>query len=152
MDIYIKRSKLTSESRNLDLHLFTSNAIFSRVATVDMNNDYPQVDTAALSYSDVLLKQDSLDRKRLVSAYETLLARILCQLPYFEKFKKLIPAHIPHEYSHKMAAVSKVFPLPLQFKNEAKHEDCLAIMDTYESQLIKLHQGAFGKTFKHSMP
>jgi hypothetical protein len=37
------------------------------------------------------------------------------------------------------------FPLPIQFKNEAKHEDCLSIMDKYEEQLVNLFKDAFGK-------
>lgn len=45
-----------------------------------------------------------------------------------------------------MSAPSKVFPLPIMFKNEAKHEDCLAIMDGYESQLGDLYTEAFGNS------
>jgi hypothetical protein len=42
-----------------------------------------------------------------------------------------------------MSPVSKVYPLPIIFKNEAKHEDCLAIMDEYESQLVDIYTKAF---------
>lgn len=62
LDIYIKRSNLTSDSRNLDLHLFTSNIIFSRVATVDMNNDIPNTDVSQLSADDVLLRASGPER------------------------------------------------------------------------------------------
>jgi len=42
LDIYVKTSNLGIDRRNKDLHLFTSNVLFSRVATIDMNNDPPQ--------------------------------------------------------------------------------------------------------------
>ncbi|KAL5013819.1 hypothetical protein ScPMuIL_008089 [Solemya velum] len=43
-----------------------------------------------------------------------------------------------------MSERSIVLPLPIQFKNEAKHEDCLSIMDSYEDQLTKIYIAAFG--------
>lgn len=144
--IYVKTSKLTSEKRNQDLHLFTSNVIFSRIATTDMSNTKPNVEANKLTADDVLLTSGSLKQERLAYAYSVLLARILCKLPAFQSYKKLIPEHLPHEYSKKMEAKSLVYPLPIQFRNEAKHEDCLCIMDTYEDQLIKMFTEAFGKS------
>lgn len=79
-----------------------------------------------------------------------LLCRILCQLPYFQKFGKILPKHILHEFLQKMACASKVMPLPIQFKNEAEHEDCLAIMGKFEDQNTTMYQTAFGKyMFSH---
>lgn len=146
LDIYVKTSKLTSEKRNQDLHLFTSNVIFSRIATTDMSNTKPNVEANKLTADDVLLTSGSLKQEILAYAYSVLLARILCKLPAFQSYKKLIPEHLPHEYSKKMEAKSLVYPLPIQFRNEAKHEDCLCIMDTYEDQLIKMFTEAFGNT------
>lgn len=58
--------------------------------------------------------------------------------------------HILHEFSQKMACASKVMPLPTQFKYEAEHEDCLAIMDKFEDQITTMYQTAFGKyMFSH---
>lgn len=145
LDIYVKTSKLTSEKRNQDLHLFTSNVIFSRIATTDMSNTKPNVEANKLTADDVLLTSGSLKQERLAYAYSVLLARILCKLPAFQSYKKLIPEHLPHEYSKKMEAKSLVYPLPIKFRNEAKHEDCLCIRDTYEDQLIKMFTEAFGK-------
>ena len=48
------------------------------------------------------------------------------------------PKHIPHEFSNKMSEATTVLPLEVMFKNEAKHEECLSIMDLYEAQLTKL--------------
>ena len=125
-------SQLTAQNRNKDLHLFTSNIIFPRVASVDICNDPPKVDIGNLSAENVLLSPDSVKRERLKYSYCVLLARILCTFPAFQHLRKLLPDHIPHEYTRKMSAAPKVYPLPIMFKNEAKHDEWLAITDGYE--------------------
>lgn len=145
LDQYVKASQLTAQNRNKDLHLFTSNIIFPCVASVDICNDPPKVDIGNLSAENVLLSPDSAKREKLKYSYCVLLARILCTIPAFQRLRKLLPDHIPHEYTRKMSAASKVYPLPIMFKNKAKHSDCLAIMDGYESQLVDLYTKAFGK-------
>ena len=115
-----------SSVRLKNLHLFTSNIIFSRVASVDICNDPAKVDTGNLSAANVLLSPDSAKRERLRYSYCMLLARILCTIPAFQTLRKLLPDHIPHEYARNMSAASKVCPLPIVFTNEAKHEDGLA--------------------------
>lgn len=143
----MKTSNLSSEKRNKDLHMFTSNVIFSRVATTDMNNEQPKVNVTSLTADDVLLSGNMPQREKLIDAYSTLLGRILCQIPFFSVHSKLVPNHIPHEFTKKMCKKSLVFPLPIQFKNETKHEDCLSIMDNYEEELKSLFTSAFGKFF-----
>lgn len=44
-----------------------------------------------------------------------------------------------------MSRRSHVYPLPIMFRNESKHEDCMVVMDSYEEQLITLHNLALGK-------
>uniref|UniRef100_A0A8W8MKD7 Uncharacterized protein n=1 Tax=Magallana gigas TaxID=29159 RepID=A0A8W8MKD7_MAGGI len=41
VDVYVRTSSLNRERRNKDLHLFASNIIFSRIATIDMPNTPP---------------------------------------------------------------------------------------------------------------
>lgn len=41
VDVYVKTTSLNRERRNKDLHLFASNIIFSRTATIDMPNTPP---------------------------------------------------------------------------------------------------------------
>ena len=65
-------------------------------------------------------------------------------MPAFQWLKKILPNHIAHQYEEEMAKKSKVFGLPIQFKNEAKYEDCVDIMDNYIEQLTSLHTEAFG--------
>lgn len=109
-----------------------------------MNNDPPKTYLCKISAEKMLLNNNDLQRQKLIHAYSVLLGRILCKLPVFQTFKKAIPEHIPHEFMAKMSERSIVLPLPIQFKNEAKHEDCLSIMDCYEDQLTRIYMGAFG--------
>jgi hypothetical protein len=117
--------------------------IFSRIATMDMSNIAPSTDVQQLN-SEHLLMTD-MEKEKFLEANSLLLGRILCQIPGFEHLKRHIPSHIPHEFSQRMSTKSEVFPLPIMFHNESKHEDCLAIMDSYEDQLINLFKTAFGK-------
>ena len=80
----------------------------------------------------------------LIRSYAILVGRIIASLPSFTWLKKVLPKHIPHEHQDVMAQKSKVFAMPIQFKNEAKHEDCVDIMDNYTEYLESLHLEAFG--------
>ena len=110
-----------------------------------MNNDPPKIDLFKISSENVLLNYNDWQKQKLMYAYSVLLGRIFCKIRAFEHFKRTVPEHIPHEFMTKMSERSIVLPLPIQFKNESKHEDCLAIIDCYEDQLSKIHRGAFGK-------
>lgn len=143
-DIYVKTSQINTERRNQDLHLFTSNIIFSRLARIDMDNKPPCTDVNNIGAENFLLSDDQKDQ--LLDAYGILVGRIMCRLPALTFMKPHIPSHIPHQNAKKMSEKSTVLPLPIQFKNESKHEDCLGIMDSYEYTLVKLYTDAFGNT------
>lgn len=141
VDVYVRTSSLNRERRNKDLHLFASNIIFSRIATIDMPNTPPGTNVEQLKSEHLLMT--GMEKAKFLSACSVLLARILCRIPAFENLKRQIPVHIPHEYSQKMSTRSEVFPLPIMFFNESKHEDCMGIMDSYENQLTRLFENAF---------
>ncbi|XP_069124032.1 uncharacterized protein [Argopecten irradians] len=144
LDIYVKTSQINTERRNQDLHLFTSNIIFSRLARIDMDNKPPRTDVNNIGAEKILLSDDQKDQ--LLDAYGILVGRIMCRLPALTFMKPHIPSHIPHQNAKKMSEKSTVLPLPIQFKNESKREDCLGIMDSYENTLVKLYTDAFGNT------
>lgn len=145
--MYVRTSSLNRERRNKDLHLFASNIIFSRIATIDMPNTPPGTNVEQLKSEHLLMT--GMEKAKFLSACSVLLARILCKIPAFENLKRQIPVHIPHEFSQKMSTRSEVFPLPIMFFNESKHEDCMGIMDSYENQLTRLFENAFGKSCFH---
>lgn len=72
------------------------------------------------------------------------IARILSTLDQFKWMSTVVPVHINHGYSAGMSQKSQVFQLPIQHKNEAKYEDILDIMDSYEKLLQKTFQESHG--------
>ena len=56
----------------------------------------------------------------------------------------------PHDFSEIMSKKSITATLPIMDANEAKHEDCLKIMDGYEKILTDLFIEAHGKILKWS--
>ena len=66
------------------------------------------------------------------------------ELPPFSWMRPVVTAHIHHPYQKQMSQRSEVFQLPIQMKNESKHEDCVDILDGYEELLIGLFNQAFG--------
>ncbi|KAK6175941.1 hypothetical protein SNE40_014314 [Patella caerulea] len=142
LDVYIKASQLFTDKRNKDLHMFASNVIFSRIARMDMDIESPNVDVNSIQAADVLLS--SYQQEQLLDVYGVLIGRIMSKLPGMKFLKSHLSLHVPHQYSKKMAEKSTVIPLPILFSNETKHEDCLDIMDSYESQLTSLFTAAFG--------
>ena len=89
------------------------------------------------------LRNENMDR--LWSTYKILVGRILIKhVPALKWMSRFLPSHIQHEYTDQMSKKSKIHPLPIQFRNETKHEDCVAILNTYEATLIDVYTKAFG--------
>ena len=63
----------------------------------------------------------------------------------FSWMRSVVPSHIYHPYQTQMSQRSEVFQLPIQMENEAKHEDCVDILDGYEDILTGIYNQAFGK-------
>lgn len=51
---------------------------------------------------------------------------------------------INHKYDNYMSQKSQTAQLPIIDANESKHEDCLKIMDHYETVLTQLYNEAHG--------
>ena len=66
------------------------------------------------------------------------------ELKEFSWMKSVLPAHIYHPYQVQMSQKSEVYQLPILMKNEAHHEDCVDILDGYETFISDLFQTAFG--------
>ena len=69
-----------------------------------------------------------------------LVGRII--LEFFLKFKWLksvIPTHIPHIYGKEMVQKSTIMSLPLLNSNEAKYQDCVNILRSYEKWIAEIY-------------
>ena len=65
-----------------------------------------------------------------------IISRVLTQyIKSLTPFSKAIPKHIPHEYSTEMSKKSEVVVLDVLMKNETKHADMIAIMNTMQEYL-----------------
>ena len=146
LDIYVRTGQQLATSGHKDLHFFASNIIFPRCASLEISNSRPKVIQSDLKQiSPEKLLPMGTYKLKLVNSYKVLIGRILAE--YFQELKwmgEVLPTHMPHTYQEQMAQKSLIHPLPIQFRNEVKHEDCVAIMDTYQHQLSQLYTEAFG--------
>ncbi|XP_048244381.1 uncharacterized protein LOC124126857 isoform X2 [Haliotis rufescens] len=141
LDVYIRSSKVGStKNDNKDLHMFASNIIFSKFADINLSTSPPPLSSTCINASDVLPNEDTLNK--LSSAYIVLIGRILKDIPALSWLN--IPTHIPHSHSKTASMKTEVHPMPLLFSNEAKYEECVKILDSYEDQLTELFTSAHG--------
>ena len=118
-DLKILKGHMRKEIQNDDLHLFASNLIENRVSFNHLPNDKPKGNLKELSRNTFSLNVNELNELNEF-------------LPKFKFLKAVIPQHIPHEYSQQMSQKSTVVSLPIINANEAKYEDCVTILRTYE--------------------
>ena len=126
------------EIQNEDLHLFASSLIENRVSFNHLPNDNPKANLKELSRNKFSLNVNEL--KRYAECAKILVGRIVHKfLPEFKFLKAVIPQHIPHEYSQQMSQKSTVVRLPIINANEAKYEDCVTILRTYEKWIAEIY-------------
>ena len=71
------------------------------------------------------------------------MARVaLLHIPFFQKFRDVIPAYISNPMSESLKLKSKVLPLPVLMKNEQKYQDVVHILDHYQSLIDRASAGA----------
>ena len=147
LDIYVRTQHQSSDRQHKDLHMFTSNIIFSRLPHYFRDEDVSSrrpVDVNSVAPEDLMLSPT--ERSHLLKCYSVLLGRILSRnCTAFKWMESILPNHMAHSFSEVMSKPSKVFPLPIMLKNEAKYEECIDILDGYEDQLINLFTKAHGK-------
>ncbi|XP_014667952.1 PREDICTED: uncharacterized protein LOC106809399 [Priapulus caudatus] len=143
LDMKVKTGSQAVDNPHKDHHFFVSNVIFSRIAKPDMSNKSPTPFDGKDIEPEGFIPHGE-HKRRLEYAYEIILARIISTLPAFSWMKELLPKHIHHAYSAKMCQKSKVFQLPLQFRDEKKHDECLCILDEWQETLQSMYDEVYG--------
>ena len=112
------------------------------MATPEVDGRLPRVEADTIKTRDIIPSQG--DAIKTMDVYCVLVGRIFAErIPAF-KCMGVLPEHIPHSASAKMAQRSEIFSLPLIFKNEMKYEECFDILDMYEQEVVKMYTEAHG--------
>ena len=128
-----------------DEHYFSLMLVFSRLAEINPSSNPSPIFRYVRCTADMVLPS-AHDEQHLLNSYSILLGRLLVShCKEFAWMEPLVSRPIKHSYSDGMAKKSTTIPLTMLFKNEAKYEDCVDIMDESERLLTELYQETFGK-------
>ena len=137
-DLKVLKGHMRKDIQNEDLHLFASNLIENRVNFAHLPNDHPKADIVCFPRHKFSLNVG--EWKMYADSAKVLVGRIICEfLPKFKWIKSVLPAHIPHRYSKEMAKKSTIVSLPIIDANEAKYEDCVHILRSYEKWIAEIY-------------
>ncbi|XP_066914508.1 uncharacterized protein [Clytia hemisphaerica] len=140
-DMKIKMDHMRKAVQNKDLHLFASNLIKNRVDFKHLPNDRPIGKISELNMSKLVPNIN--EWKSYVSSCKVLISRILIEFfPEFKIFSSVYPDHIPHQYYDAMKEKSTTATLPIIDADEAKYQDCVKILRTYEKWIWELYDKA----------
>ena len=123
-----------SDNQGQLLHMYSILAVCSRTPAPELKHT-GTVSKLEEIPTDSFLPQ-SIDIQAVKSNLVILVSRILTEyIPGFAFLANVVPKHILHKYSQKMAKKSKVVVLDILMKNETKHEDMLDIMKVIQDYL-----------------
>ena len=137
-DLKVLKGHMRKDVQNEDLHLFASNLIENRVNFSHLPNVRPKGDIVNFPRHHFSL--NVAEWKVYINCAKILTGRIIVEFfPKFKWLKAVIPAHIPHIYNGEMAQKSTIVSLPLLNANEAKYEDCVSILRSYEQWISEIY-------------
>ena len=129
------------DNRGKMFHAFGSAVIVQNVDFSHLDDDRPQKHYEESTTQDFLPSED--DITQLKRDYTVLMARVaLRHIPFFQKFRDVIPTYISNPVSENLKLKSKVIPLPVLMKNEQKYQDVVHILDHYQDLIDRATESA----------
>ena len=140
-DLRILKGHMRKDINNEDLHLFASNLIENRVNFGHLPNNCSKGTIVNFPRHNFTLSGN--EWKMYAESAKILVGRIILEFfPTFKFLKSVIPSHIQHKYSNEMAQKSNIASLPIINANDAKYEDCVNILRTYEKWIAEIYMEA----------
>ena len=137
-DLKVLNGHMRKDIQNEDLHMFASNLIENRVNFSHLPNVNPKGNILTFPRHNFSLTVN--EWKKYAEAGKIHVGRVILEFfPKFKWMKSVLPTHIPHQYSEEMAKKSNIVSLPIHNANEAKYEDCVQILRSYERWIAEIH-------------
>ncbi|XP_003729577.2 uncharacterized protein LOC586013 isoform X1 [Strongylocentrotus purpuratus] len=116
---------------NKELKMVKAYAAFDRVPSYLLSDTPPTANDILRIDPQVYLPNDS-DETLLRQEYTVIVSRILTRLmPCFQRFAEHVKNHIPHPYFKESKQKSKIVPLGVLMKDDAKTYDMVDILQSY---------------------
>ena len=140
-DLRILKGHMRKGIANEDLHLFATNFIENRLSFNHLPNEFPLGDIKTIARSK--FSPSVAELKMYAQSAKILVGRIVLEFcPQFKFLQNVIPNHINHEYSEVMSQKSFIATMPIIDANEAKYQDCVKILRTYEGWIAQIYYKA----------
>ncbi|XP_065908049.1 uncharacterized protein [Dysidea avara] len=144
IDKNIRPSYQRQDRTTQSLHYFHSYAVLNRLDTSGLSDNRP----SHITISPEKIIPDFSERQKLLGDFETLVTRILVEhMDEFKAQKCEVQWHVKSDYSEEMASKSRVVPLGLVLKNEAKLKDMTEILDDL-SKYVPVHVASRTETIE----
>ena len=125
---------IRSDHRKSLVHMYSLLVLRHRVHDPSLATTGSTTDLINIEATAFLPDQEIIDD--ITMNLTVLAGRILCEnIKCMKPLAKVVPNHIPHEYSDAMSEKSEAFFLDVLEKNEAKSADMLVIMKTMHDYL-----------------
>ena len=133
------------DSRNKMHNWFMSMVVLERVATANLDNTMPLGHIRDFDNQNYIMSEEEklhYKESAIILSYRVF-EEFFDDLPaVFKVWKGMCPSHIEHTHSDEMSRKSKLFPLPMHFKDERKLAEMVDIL----CELEEVFEGCWEKS------